>query len=474
MLQRAVKRHKTGGSNQFNRTVPCTFDAYLKKDADGHLRQLKDATHVRPDVANPIEEYLCGKGESKIVCAAGFYLAHCGVRRFLGALKRRGGFEEFAELIEQEGVNAITFEVDGAKKGMPAAILSMLRWLDWTNVVRDMSAGQAEYLQGGQPTYTQESHIPRRSGILFSCTGICVHDVLKPSSLTDATVSDPMALMALKCYMVLPCWSSRMALVQIMTFTRSVPLLAKLVETAPRLQHQEELDAWLVEHCAAHIKPRSSDRETSWAMCVVGHPHYVGRDFASMLDICRGMQSDTSFPVLAAAVRSNYTQCAEFLTSHFCVNLCWLATAGGPHSTHSETEESFMAMARTAYMSLDRADVTFNRELQDVVSKANTSAFSQAFLAEVSAVEFPSFIRNPLGNPESSRVDAAPTEVMEFYQEVCHELFPLSWPLKLKVTGFKAPLVFTLPRQLRHPLVVLVNACMCEKVRKAMAARGSS
>ena len=115
------------------------------------------------------------------------------------------------------------------------------------------------------------------------------------------------------------------------------------------------------------------------------------------------------------------------------------------------------------------ADFDFKKEAKHVLSKRNTSKFAQAFLQTQDSADVPAFVRNPLRLQSTFSQDG---DVMVLFHDVYGLLQEVGFPLSVQVDGFGEQVNFTLSRQCFSALNILVNSCMLEKVRLAMAATG--
>jgi len=59
------------------------------------------------------------------------------------------------------------------------------------------------------------------------------------------------------------------------------------------------------------------------------HPYYIGRDFEKVLVTLRSAPSDVGFLAFTRSLRQSVYKMAEFLTSHYCINLMWCSTSFG-------------------------------------------------------------------------------------------------------------------------------------------------
>ena len=449
---------------RFNRKVQCTFQKYSEKDASGVYKKLKDAVNVEN---NPAREFAETHGEAASLSCAGFMLAHSAWRRYLGSLQRDGDFDAFEAEVSEQGC-VCTVDIVAADKAQKDVLVSARRWAEYTNVVRDMSVSHGRVARA-EKSYALTDDLPQVSGIGVAMVTEKIHDIMKPERRGDPQISDPMANAMLDCWVAMPCFESRVATVHITTLSRSTCMLQRLAELSPRIASQQDLDDFIVDNAAYHKKPRNSDYETKCCMPVVGHPHYMGRDFGNVLHVLYALSDDTDLQAASAKVRKAINKAGEFLISHYLFNLFWASEVGGVQESDSIVGRRLVLMFRALYSHLQSKKLRFAVELTNLISKQNTTAFANAFLQTPKLVEVPSYVKNTMRNARIQHTEGA---VATFFQDVYGHLHTITWPVSVTITAAGRTKKFAISRSLANAFNVLVLACMCERVRKRMAEVG--
>lgn len=444
----------------------CTFADYSRKENKGRLRALKEAVLLRN---NPAEEFAALHHEMPELSASGFMLAHCAWRRFCGILKREGQLDELRALFDAQGCRlGVTITEKESAKSAPA-LVSAMRWAEYTNIVRDMSECH-EKSSRGEVRFSATDVLPAWSGIPIAMTRTKVHDIAKPERRGDPNVTDDMADALLDCWEKAPCFESRVAASHITTLSRSTAMLRRFADRAPHICDQASMDEWVVGNARYHVKPSSRDRETSCCMPVPTHPHYMGRNFGELLRVLLALDGSEDFNTVATRVTKSLDKAAEFIVSHYMYNLCWAAHVAGEQPGDSAAGRNVISLLRAWYAQLQDPNLDFENQMPRVVSKRNTAKFAAAFLPTPQQSEVPSFVRNPMKNVMA--IESAGDKAHKLFAGLHRTLHSLSWPLTVRVTGWKKEVLFNLPESMTHALNILVTACMCEKIRRQMAAAG--
>ena len=177
---------------------------------------------------DPIKEFVVVRNlhecRSDTLCA-GFLLAHCICRRYLTKLKRVGRYDEFVEELQRAG-SKLVYTIVGCGETHSSAILTCARhWLDYRNITRDMSFCYAAHFTSFEDMmYSITDEVPNRSGIMYAEACTRTHDITKPEIVGSLDVNDALAKAMAQAFIAMIDWGSKIVVVHIVTFTRSVSL----------------------------------------------------------------------------------------------------------------------------------------------------------------------------------------------------------------------------------------------------------
>ena len=443
----------------------CTFETYGQHESQGKLTNIRKVTITYCD---PVKEFvvICDLREytSDILCA-GFLLAHCICRRYLTKLKRSGRYDEFVEELQRAG-SKLVYTITGCGNPHASVILTCARqWLEYRNVTRDMSFCYAAHIASFDRVYSITDEVPNRSGIMYAEACTRTHDITKPEVVGSLDVNDALAKAMAQAFIAMVDWRSKIAVVHIATCTRSVSLLERLAVSRPNLTQQTKLDDWLINNATFHVKPVSADLESRRAMCFpTDHKHYVGRGFAAILNVFSRISADIGFSAFTALTRQALPSVGEFLTCHYIINLCWCSSVVGTSGTCKPV--LFNTLRRFENL-LQSSSFEFRAEAKHIVSRRLTSEFAVAFLEQPVHLDTPVFIKNPFGHRPPMHLEDK--SICEHFHQVYHGFVALQWPVKCTVSGFGETEEFELSSCCFSAFNGLVNSCMCEKIRRAMA-----
>ena len=177
--------------------------------------------------------------------------------------------------------------------------------------------------------------------------------------------------------------------------------------------------------------------------------------------------ADIGFGAFTALTRQALPSVGEFLNCHYILNFCWRSSVVGTFSTCKPI--LFNTLRRFEAL-LQSPTFEFRTEAKHVLSTRFTSKFAVAFLEQPLDPGIPAFIKNPFGLPPPMQL--GDQGIFEHFHQVYHGFAELQWLVRCTVSGFGETDVFELSGYCFSAFNILVNSCMSEKVRRAMAEIG--
>ena len=482
---------------RFRRREPPSFLAFAARYDNGGWNRLQDEVLQRP--RNAAKEFPLLGGSYALPAvqysAGGFLGAHCASRRWLGLLKRRGEYEDLKDHLATKGLQDIKFTVVDASGGATWMTFAVMLWLAFSNPLDDADLCFREGIQQTR-NYEPEAQMPQRACMLAAMVEVRCHDIRKPLTLDDDTVSDEFGRTILRVWTAMPTGEGRLAVVHCAALTRSTPLVARFAVDGLEVRDQETLDAFLQRTQEHHIRPRDGDYASSTCTIAPGSRNHAGRGFGRLLAVFKGLSARVllagslrDFRGVAAAVKETVPNFGEFLNSHLIGPLCWLCKHAPPSPADPWTGTFAAFDDLLGSPSLDVAD------LSPIMSRRNTLKFARNFCAAPgklvglghpdsgkpaasvataasSVAAGTGHLRNPLSR------SALPPPSLQAARELHGQMFKLfrreQFPWRVEVVWNEVEYKFQLEGYVFHAYNQLVNSCMAERIRARMTASADS